>query len=404
MTPGSRRATAVAIIALAAVAAVVFTATAVSPSEPGGQPTGGSSATLPAPTAIPSSAQSPTPSPTRPVVDVPASIDPTGRTVVTSQLQAVIDAAPDGSLIRFGERASYLIDSGLVLEGRTGLEIDGRGATVTLGASDKSRRRNLWLVGSNEISIHDLHLVGSNPAPGVLDEARQFEHGIWVDSGSDISIRAVSIENPWGDCVYLGDRDGRMPWVDGLDLTGGSCRGAGRNGVSIVAGRNVRIEDNTFGTIGLHAVDLEPNQGDTVQGADGVSVTNNRVDGAIEYYFVAANGWGPIANLSITGNVLLGAPLRITVKPVEGSGYLRKAIRVVDNTSDTVFDGEGASPLEFRDVVGLTVTGNTAPIVRSAPMIRVQNSCQVEISGNTYPGGSTEWRGSVGLCPVERAG
>ena len=343
-----------------------------------------------------------TPGATRAVIEIPQSIDATGATDVADQLQAVIDAAPDGALIRLGTNATYRIETAIVLQQRTGIEIDGLGATLDLVASDRSRRRNLWLVDAMAIRIHDLTLVGSNPNPGALDENRQFEHGIWVDGGGSITVERVTINNPWGDCVYLGDRDGRLAWVDGLVLRDSSCHGAGRNGVSIVAGRDVRIEGDTFGEIGLHVVDIEPNRAEQAQGADRVAVTGNRVDGPFADYFFAANGWGPVDNLTVEDNVLSGVALRVTVAPLEGSGDVRRAVRIVGNRSDTVFRYDGAAALQFRAVIGLTVTDNVVPLDGTgASLVQVDDSCQVMISGNEFPGGATEWHGSVGNCPVE---
>ncbi len=344
-----------------------------------------------------------TAAPTTPVVDVPSSVDATGATDVTAQLQALIDGAPDGATIRLGADARYRIRTTLELNGRHDLTIDGRAATITLVESDLSHRRNLWLVGSTSIVVRDLTLVGSNPDPGILDEANQFEHAIWIDGGSGITIDRVTMTNPWGDCVYLGDRDGRLDWVDGLIVRNSSCHGAGRNGVSIVAGRNVRIEDSTFGNIGLHAVDIEPNQTTPVQGADRVAVTGNQVDGPIEDYFFAANGWGPVANLSVENNVLVGVPMRITIAPVEGSGYVRRSVLVTGNRSDTPAPAVEQAAMSFGRVIGLTVTGNVVPLEGDgSALVDVQDSCQVTITDNQFPGGSTQWRGSVGSCPVER--
>jgi hypothetical protein len=380
----------IAVVALVALAGAI----ALAPPTPPSLPPVGSPAT-------PEIRPTPTPQPTRVVVDVPAATDGSDATEL---LQAALDAAPDGAIIRLAAGGKYRIARGLVLEDRSGLELDGREATIELVASDQSHRRNLWLINSTAISIHDLALVGANPSPGVLDETRQFEHGIWVDGGDRIVIDRVSITNPWGDCVYLGDRDGRLPWVDGLVVRDSTCRGAGRNGIAIVAGRNVQIEGNAFGDIGLHAVDIEPNRRESgpVQGAERVTVTGNRVDGPVADYFFAANGWGSVSDLTVTDNVLAGVPLRITVKPLPGSGYVRRAVRIADNRSDTAFDGAGTAALNFSDVIGLTVTGNVVPLTGGeAPLIQVDRSCQVTIQGNRYPGGRVEWQGSLGPCPVE---
>ena len=384
------------VVAVVAVATIVVLALASPGPAPSAPPAGSPATPNPLPT-VPSAA-------TEPVIDVPASVDASGGSDVTDALQAIVDAAPDGATIRLAPDGVYRTTGALELQQRHDLVLDGRGATIRLVEGDRSRRRNLWLVDSTGIEIRDLSLVGSNPAPGVLDEARQFEHSIWIDGGSGISIEGVTMENPWGDCVYLGDRDGRLDWVDGFVLRASACHGPGRNAVSIVAGRNVTIEANTFGDIGLHAVDIEPNQAAWIQGAERVAVTGNRVDGPIEDYFFAANGWGPVDDLTVEGNVLAGTPLRITVKPLPESGYVRRSVRVADNRSDTPYRGEGTAALSFASIIGLTVTGNVVPLEGAGTTLAsVESSCQVSIADNRFPGGAAEWQGSFGPCPSPTA-
>src|SRR5690606_27963301 len=61
------------------------------------------------------------------VVRVPASIDYKGRRDVSSQLQRLIDRAPDGATIRFRSRGIYLLRHGIRLSNRRDLVLDGNG-------------------------------------------------------------------------------------------------------------------------------------------------------------------------------------------------------------------------------------------------------------------------------------
>ena len=45
--------------------------------------------------------------------------------------------------------------------------------------------------------------------------------------------------------------------------------------------------------------------------------------------------------------------------------------------------------MEFDGVDGLTVTGNTVPLT-GGTMASVNSSCNVSVTGNSYPGGSEE--------------
>jgi polygalacturonase len=347
----------------------------------------------------------------RPVAQVPHSIDATGATDVTAALQAFIDSVPDGSGIRLAPGGRYRVDGILRVESRRELDLDGAGATIEAKAIVDTNRRNLYLVESDMIAIHDLTIRGANPEPGVLDEAHQFEHGIWIDSSSDIKIDRVTIENPRGDCVYLGTRDGTLPWTQRVSVRDVVCRGAGRNGIAIVGANDVLIEDSTFENLGLHAIDIEPNRTDghdgselrPVQGATRVAVIENRIVGPITGYFFAANGWGRVDDLSVLDNVLVGTGLRITVEPLEESGYIRSRVLVRGNASDTAYAaGLKGAAMRFARNVDLTVRNNYGPVSGTrAALIEVKDSCRIDIGDNTSSPTVVEMRGRAGECPVE---
>ncbi len=348
-----------------------------------------------------------------PVITAPATIDATGGSDVTDDLQAFLDDVPNGSHVRLAAGGRYRVDGTLRLERRSDLDLDGAGATIEATTLVDANRRNLYLKDARRIMIHDLVIRGVNPEPGLLDEDHQFEHGIWLDGGADITIERVTIENPRGDCLYLGVADGTLPWVERVNFLDSECRGAGRNGVAIVGARDVRIEGNTFEAIGLHVVDLEPNRTDgqegtparPVQGARDVAVLDNLAIGPVAQYFVAANGWGEIDALSVVGNRLQGVALRITVQPLEESGYVRTQVLVRGNRSDTVYDaGRNGAAMRFTRSIDLTVRDNHGIVAGDgAALIEIQSSCRVNIGGNTFSGIERELRGEPGACPVVTA-
>lgn len=368
-------------------------------------------AIVPSPPAIPIS--TPTPVSPRPVTTVPAFIDASGATDVTAALQAFLDAVPNGSTIRMMAGARYRVDGTLKLTRRNDLDWDGAGATIEATTIVNTNRRNISLYDSTWIRIHDLTIRGANPTAGAFDEAHQFEHGIWIDGGSDIEVASVTIENPRGDCVYIGDADGLLPWATRISIHDVVCRGPGRNGVSIVGGRDIRVESSAFETVGLHVVDIEPNridgQGDTgaarhAEGAANVAVIANRVSGRVPGYFVAANGWGPIDGLSVLDNVLEGAALRITVQPLPDSGFIRAGVLIRGNRSDTPYGSTNDAAMTFTRNVDLTVRDNVGPLTGpGTALIEVRDSCRIDIADNEFPGGAVEVRGAAGACPVRTA-
>ena len=345
----------------------------------------------------------------RQLVSVPSSIDDTGSTDVTDVLQSFIDAVPDGSTIRMAAGGLYRVEGTLRLRGRMNLDWDGAGATIEATTIVDTNRRNIWIDNSRWIRIHDLTIRGANPIPGEFAEAHQFEHGIWIDGGSDIEIADVTIERPRGDCVYVGDADGALDWAARISIHDSSCHGPGRNGVAIVAGHDIRIEANRFERVGLHVVDIEPNRTDgrdgtqlrPVQGATNVAVIGNQVEGPVTGYFFAANGWGPIARLNVLDNVLHGSALRMTVQPLLDSGYVRAEVVIRGNQSNSPYDATEDAAMTFTRNVDLTIRGNSGPLKGAgSALIEVRDSCRVDIGGNVFPGGAAEVRGGPTACPV----
>ncbi len=362
----------------------------------------------PSPPTVPVS--SPHPVQPRPVVRLPDSIDATGATDVTDALQSFLDGVPDGSTIQMAAGGRYRVDETLWLIARHDLEWDGSDATIEATTLVTTNRRNISLSDSTWIRIHDLTIRGANPEPGTFDEAHQFEHGIWIDGGSDIEIAAVAIENPWGDCVYIGDGEGRLAWAERISIHHSACSGPGRNGIAVVGGRDIRIESNAFEAVGLHVVDIEPNRVDgrggteearPVQGAANVAVLENRITGPVPGYFFAANGWGKVDGLIVHNNVLTQAPLRITVQPLPESGFIRTGITIQGNRSDTAYDAADDAAMRFTRTTDLTVRGNVAPLTGAgSALIEIRDSCRIDVGGNEYPGGALELRGVAGACPA----
>ena len=178
--------------------------------------------------------------------------------------------------------------------------------------------------------------------------------------------------------------------------------------MAIVAGRDVRVEANTFEAVGLHVIDIEPNRTDgsggtavrPVQGAANVAVIDNRITGPVPGYFFAANGWGTIDNLNVLDNVLQGSPLRITVQPIPDSGYVRTGVVIRGNRSDTPFAAADGPAMRFTRNMDLTVRDNVGPLDGpNAVLIEVRDSCRIDIAGNQFPGGGREIQGESGTCP-----
>jgi len=239
-------------------------------------------------------------------------------------------------------------------------------------------------------------IVGAHPNGGTYVPSHEHEHGFGIQGGGLVTIERVQISDVYGDCVYVAADDSGL-WADGVRFLDSFCAATGRNGVAVVAGRNVEVARTSFTKIALFPFDVEPNKTSYVEGASVASFHDNRITAPIGDYLVAANGWGPVDGLSVADNLVTGTPLLLTVHPLDGSGYRRTNITITDNRSDTVAIGSGPV-MDFADNDRLTVTGNIQPLRDGGVFAQVIGSCIVSVSGNTVDNG-TEAVIEPAACP-----
>src|SRR5207244_8666995 len=109
-------------------------------------------------------------------VSVPATIDSTGSTDVTNQLNSFFASVPDGSTISFPRQARYRVDGTLLVQDRNNLTFEGNGAT-TLSRNHAAGSRPMWLLrGGSNLVLQNLSIVGANPVAGIQPGSYQPDH------------------------------------------------------------------------------------------------------------------------------------------------------------------------------------------------------------------------------------
>jgi hypothetical protein len=94
---------------------------------------------------------------------------------------------------------------------------------------------------------------------------------------------------------------------------------------------------------------------------------------------------GPISNPSFTNNQVVGQGLKVAVSNPSGGSFRPQNVVISGNSSNTA----ASNPINVDNVDGLTIAGNTVPMIGGA-LAAVTGSCSVSISGNSFPGGSSE--------------
>jgi hypothetical protein len=308
------------------------------------------------------------------VYTVPASVPSGCTTDATSEILAWIASVPDGATLRFGAGACYRIEGTIELQGRT-LTIDGNGSTFK-ALDPPSSHSAIWRAWDSSVTFRDMTIVGSYADGGVHNFDLQWAHGIDL-RGTHGVVENVSMSDLAGDCVYFGLGEGRSSGA----VRDSSCRRIGRNAVSVTAGDDITVERVTTDRIGFIAFDVEPDP-EAGNGSSRVVFDSNTI-GSYYLYAWAVVGNAPIADQAFTNNRVVGKGLRIAaLYPT----YRPQRLTVTGNSSDT---NQGAPAMQFNGVDDLTVSGNTVPLTSGA-MASVKNSCDVNVSGNSFPGGSQE--------------
>jgi len=317
------------------------------------------------------------------VVSVPNSIDSTGVTDASGALMAFLNTVPDGAAIVFTAGGTYRMDAGLRFSNRHDLTFDGNGATLKSNGdvNETSSLFALW-GGNTGITIQNFNLVGNSPTPGVYNPGEEGAHGILVDGGGDVEISGVNVSAVWGDGLYVGS------WANVVYFHDSTVRSSGRNGVSIIAGRNVTVERVAFDDSGYSTFDVESN--DRSQGAANIRFVDNTAGHWGNIFFAADGVAGSVVNgVTVDGNTVTGGTLAADVTLAR-----RQNIVFTNNVSNVPADGP---VLRFAHVDGLTVTGNIQPL-RSGPLASIVDSTAVTYSET--PGGENTPPGTAPLLPI----
>lgn len=309
------------------------------------------------------------------------SVNNTCASDVTSELNNFFSSLPAGSTVTF-DPGCYLLNAGtVVVTNSDTLTIDATGAEFkTTSAGSDGNRAMFRFVGGNGLVFKNGKFTGAN-STGNLTDALQWQHGIDLRGVNGAEISNVTTQTLYGDSVYVGING--SSWSKNVYVHGSSFSKSGRQGVSITAGDAVRLDANTYRDIGYDAVDVEPNGSGT--GATNVQVTNSDFGRSARPWInvLGFSGGGTVSDITISGNTVTGQSLESNFVPASGQRWSN--IKFINNTSDTAPLNDDPV-VEGYSITGLTITGNTQPGTSTQTFGYAETSCNVDISGNTFPG------------------
>ena len=187
------------------------------------------------------------------------------------------------------EKGNYFIKlsnnnkTGITVPSKTNLIIDGNIKLVP------NNLENYIIVDAkgNEITISGKgSIIGDKE--NHTGSTGEWGMGIFVN-GKNIHIRSITIKDCWGDCIYVGNKSKNV-YIDNCLMDNGR-----RQGISITCARNVYVMNcvirNVHGTAPQYAIDIEPNQGDTVVNVFIQNIQIQNCVGGITAYGGAKNAY-----------------------------------------------------------------------------------------------------------------
>lgn len=316
----------------------------------------------------------------------------------TAALQAVIDAAPDGTpgdrtQLCFPNKAKvYRVDGQLLIEERTHVQIVGRSNTLhrtaLLGDVDPTAKTK-WVPQLDIVSSDDVvagHLQITSVGDCAFDTNFEGESAVHIGGSTDVTLTAFTIFGPAGDGYGItwkqvpGSQAPGMP-SERIAITGGSVTCTGRQGVGVTSSTYDSVVSGvTFDQIARSILDLEMAGSSPTLLIDDFTFSGNTAIHT-NLNFVAGAGGGVHRDVSIIGNVAESL-----------KGKYGNSNEIVDRFN-IVFDGNvGTEPLThgselllaFKGVDGVTVTDNTQPITAPAQATSYSICSNVSESGNSW--------------------
>lgn len=127
------------------------------------------------------------------------------------------------------------------------------------------------------VDVHNVRVIGKGMIVGdVIDHIGsdgQWGMGIDVWSSKNVEIKDITVKNCWGDCIYVGQsKEVKESYPEDIIIDNVTCTASRRQGLSIIAGKNILVKNCRFTDIGSikftppgAGLDIEPNNfGETV--------------------------------------------------------------------------------------------------------------------------------------------
>ncbi|MEO6469714.1 MAG: right-handed parallel beta-helix repeat-containing protein [Acidimicrobiia bacterium] len=319
------------------------------------------------------------------IVSVPSEIDATGSRDVTAELNTFLASRSAGTTIAFPARGRYRIEGVVIVSAMTDVTIEGHGSTLFATTDGRGGpppffnyrlhwprlREHVEIRDSERVTVKDLVVEGPN-RDGTFRPELEGQAGFVVSRSRNVTLDGVTARATYGDGVYV---------VGGsVDVTIRRCvlDHNGRQGVAVVDGDNVTVENCTIRATARSVIDLEPAHGLVRT----VHVRNNRIDGYVNFLLAAVGAGTGVQDVWLENNQVKGGRGVSVYVGTERS--TRTSIHVIGNRGDGSSRGYEGTLMRFTRFDGIEVRDNVQQVAAGTTPVLLHNSCNATISGNDF--------------------
>jgi hypothetical protein len=325
-------------------------------------------------------------------------------TDITLALNEVLASAVSGDEIKLAHDGCYLANGTIWLTDKSGVSIDGNGATIWQPSYPGGNvvLPILQLSGDTHIAVTSLELRGPY---GDGNEYTEGDYGLKLTGDTGVSIRHLTILNVEGDWVAVyPSKDGALNTNISIDHS--EFLGAGYHGITIESADGLMFDHDTFYAAGSSGVDLEYDtyptvfvHGQPTQGAEDNVTFENSQWSYIQGLWVTSGQGQQVQenNLRLIDNTLVGMALTVGIignQTAPNSGLLIKGN--VSTTPATGVWGGSSSPIWLRYVNHVRIIDNSTVVADGTPnyypndpymaAVQVYGNSGVTIKHNIFSG------------------
>lgn len=356
-------------------------------------------------------------------VTIPASIDASGKDDVSAQLQAWLNSLPDNSRIVGPAGARYRVEFGLEVTNRRAFYFDAENPKQPpmlfqtqlepYGAGHRNNRNREVLTfryGGGH-TLRNWILKGAQPNSGQNGQfiaALEAQHGVQIGAVNGLLIEDVFISEVAGDFIYVSNNIQQGISTNSRDITIRRVTGrkSSRQGVSVVSGVNVLVENSDFQDIRRSAFDIEPPGASSA--IQYLTIRNNVFAGFRNAWIAGEGSAGAtVDHIAIENNEVIGRALMLSIRgwrtySGESPRLRRGHVRVANNRAHSLgYQPTGGTwfVMEFTAIDSVEVIGNTVEFSGEKPLsigVWFNESCGIVYARNAWGNAQFDHRVTVG--------